>query len=352
MFEGFPRQAGAVTTCAGTGYIALDIVIEHGTDAPRGAWAGGSCGNVLAILAYMGWRSCPIGRLGDDLAAELVMSDLSRWGTDTSQLRQSRGIDTPIVLEHVFPQMRQVDHRFSWHCPHCRARLPRFRPVLKSQVAEIGRELAGPSAFYFDRVSHGAVALAESLRDQGTLIVFEPSSAGQSDLFHAACRVADVIKYSRERIPDTLCHLDAPHALLEVQTLGGAGLRYRFNPSVAKARTWTHLEGVETAHVRDTTGAGDWCTAALIASIGGRGRRGLLTANEEDISLALQLGQAMAALNCQFEGARGLMYSASPDDLTRFVQVCMAQRKAPDLSASGKAQLHGDPMESLCPMCR
>ena len=38
----------------GAGLVALDVIIPADLDAPVRLWAGGTCGNVLAVLAYLG----------------------------------------------------------------------------------------------------------------------------------------------------------------------------------------------------------------------------------------------------------------------------------------------------------
>ena len=67
----------------GTGFVALDIV--EGRSSTFGA-AGGSCGNVMAMLAWMGWNSAPIGRLGTDAAGDYVIEEFRVLSVDSSAL--------------------------------------------------------------------------------------------------------------------------------------------------------------------------------------------------------------------------------------------------------------------------
>jgi hypothetical protein len=39
----------------GIGLIALDLVMGADRESSVRSWAGGTCGNVLSILAYLGW---------------------------------------------------------------------------------------------------------------------------------------------------------------------------------------------------------------------------------------------------------------------------------------------------------
>jgi hypothetical protein len=74
------KPATASPTCIGVGFVVADIV-EGSVE--QFVAAGGSCGNVMAILAWFGWNAAPMSRLGPDWAAKVVRKDLSGW-------RQSR----------------------------------------------------------------------------------------------------------------------------------------------------------------------------------------------------------------------------------------------------------------------
>jgi hypothetical protein len=95
--------------------------------------------------------------------------------------------------------------------------------------------------------------------------------------------------------------------LLEIRTLGSRGLRYRHRLGRGVSK-WMHLEAMGAPRISDTCGSGDWCTAGLLAILAGNGQAGLRSAGAKDISEALRYGQALAAWNCAFEGARGGMY--------------------------------------------
>src|SRR5215831_3040640 len=60
----------------GAGLIALDLVISSDPQSPARSWAGGTCGNVLSILAYLGWEAYPIARLNGDPASIRVLADM------------------------------------------------------------------------------------------------------------------------------------------------------------------------------------------------------------------------------------------------------------------------------------
>jgi len=163
--------------------------------------------------------------------------------------------------------------------------------------------------FFFDRASPGAIFLAEEFKKSGSLIVFEPSGKADERLQRKALSLAHICKYSTEQFLD-LYRNNRERPLLEVQTLGSKGLRFRQNVP-GESGAWERLDALRVGQVKDSAGAGDWLTAGLIFRLGQRGHDGFLATSRKEITDALKLGQALAAWNCQFEGARGGMYSVS-----------------------------------------
>ena len=72
--------------------------------------------------------------------------------------------------------------------------------------------------------------------------------------------------------------------------------------------------------MKDTAGAGDWCTAGLILRLGDEPHRSLLAMASDDVSESLRYGQALAAWACRFEGPRAGMYQERPTAIERNVQ--------------------------------
>ena len=102
--------------------------------------------------------------------------------------------------------------------------------------------------------------------------------------------------------------------LVEVQTLGASGLRYRHRLGRGVS-AWRTLPATPAPRLADTCGSGDWCTAGLIAKAAVHGLGGLKTGGSEGLEGALHYGQTLAAWNCGFEGARGGMYALDPSAL-------------------------------------
>jgi sugar/nucleoside kinase (ribokinase family) len=293
------RKTQAGPLCLSTGFVAMDIVEgEAGTFAA----AGGSCGNVMALLSFMGWQTQPVARLGPDDAGSYVKEELKRLGVDTKHIKSTAGIQTPIVIQRfVRSTSGERTHRFSLSCPDCGGWLPRYRPTTIKHASEVIETNCVPKAFFFDRVSPCALKLSEWAREAGSLVIFEPSSIGDERQFQKAVDASHVLKYSHDRLghlPD-LAKISGPNIIIETHGIDGLKVKWRSR--------WSTLPAIVANRVVDEAGSGDWCTAALIHTIGEGGSQALESLNKDRLDYGLRLGQALAAINCGFEGARGAM---------------------------------------------
>jgi fructokinase len=143
--------------------------------------------------------------------------------------------------------------------------------------------------------------MAEWAKKNDAVVFFEPSSIAEDSLFERAVDACDILKFSNERFSDNCELSQAWGPSLVVRTMGADGLQARW-----KGR-WSSFEPFVAPRVLDAAGAGDWCSVALLHVLAQRGASGFGAARKAEIERALRLGQALAALSCGFEGARGLM---------------------------------------------
>jgi len=336
----------------GTGLIALDVIIEADGKRKPWMWTGGTCGNVLAIMSYLGWQAFPVSRLNGDAASRYVEEDLIRWQVHLDYARTTPGSRTPIVVHRILKTPKGLPfHRFSWTCPNCGAWLPGYRPVLASAARSIAERLGSPNVFFLDRVSRGALILAKACIAKGALVFFEPSGLGEPRLFREALRLAHILKYSNERVRSLQGVGNGGGPLLEIQTLGAEGLRYRSRIAGAMTDGWERLEAYQVAKLRDAGGAGDWCTAGIIHGLAQKGLAGLSNICRSQLEEALRFGQALAAWNCGFEGARGGMYAVDKPTFRRQVQSIISQggSKVPQREVPNPAVREA--FECICPAC-
>jgi len=296
--------------CAGTGLLALDIIFNGSSGVAHRLWAGGSCGKVLTVLSYLGWQSFPVARLGKDMAASKILADIDQFHVCSDFIERDKNLSTPIIVERIRKGSDGSPiHRFFWICPNCGAWFPRYRPLLLSAAKHAAINLPQMQCFYFDRVSPGALELAERARKSGALVVFEPPSVKDESAFWKAIKLSHILKYAhgRERHFEFLTSENCPPFVIE--TLGKDGMRYKLRKKTQGSTRWKTLPAYRVNQFRDAAGSGDWCTAGIIHMLGRKGSHEFKTVSENRLIEALQFGQAMAALNCQFEGARGGMYS-------------------------------------------
>ncbi len=348
-----PREAHQ-HSCVGTGFIALDVIRNSvGTTVTETRFAGGSCGNVLTVLAYFGWNATAVGRIGDDHAGHELVEDLSRWHVNTKLLQMEAGRGTPVVVQENYVDARgRPRHRFSRGCPVCGATLPAYRPLLTSEVATIAAKLPSHSVFYFDRVAPGTLDLAQQSRASGALVVFEPSGIKDDRLFAECLKASHVVKYANDRIDGVHDLVAKAKVPIEIETLGAKGLRLRVRAK-GRAGAWRDLPAFSAPELRDAAGAGDWTTAGLM--------HGLVTksaspdeavTDAEAVVRATQQGQALAALNCGFEGARGLMYVADAERVLELAAAIVKGTEEPSVAAvQSKKPFKGRSDGKACPTC-
>lgn len=298
----------------GTGLIALDLVFGLDPKTPIRSWAGGTCGNVLSILAYLGWDAYPIARMNGDPASERVRADMAEWGVELDFASCEPTAHTPIIIQEIRRgRDGKPKHRFSWSCPKCGKWLPGFKPVTTAAVDAVKPALENTSVFFLDRLSRAALSLAKEAADRGAVVVFEPSGKGASNLLAEAINLAHIVKYSSHRIENIEGLMDKGTAtIVEIKTLGEQGLKYRHRFGRTPSK-WIHVSAIPAMRLTDTCGSGDWCTAGLLANVATRGLTGFRERGTDGLRAALRYGQALAAWNCGFEGARGGMYAVAQD---------------------------------------
>jgi fructokinase len=299
-------------TCVGTGFIVLDVIrntVENGATEKR--FVGGSCGNVLAILSYFGWTTSAVGRIGDDHAGRELLYDFGKCGVRTDLLRVETGRGTPVIVQENYVDSKgRPRHRFSRACPVCGASLPAYRPLLANDAESVASKLPAHAVFYFDRVAAGTLELARKSRARGALVVFEPSGIKDERMFAECLKAAHIVKYSNERIEEVHDVVAKAKVPVEIETLGAKGLRLRVRAN-GLAGSWKELPAYSAPELRDAAGSGDWCTAGIVQCLVGNGSSvEQLVCDADAVVAATRYGQALAALNCGFEGARGLMYTA------------------------------------------
>ena len=288
-------------TIIGTGIFNLDTIVVR--EYP--AWpamrpfvekevlqeVGGTCGNVMCMLATMGWKVRPVACLDDSVEGLKIMEDLKAFGCDCTYVSNTPGGGTTLLRcthkkdadgRHVMsvragsPGGSRFPKR---HFLRARDEAPAFLEALKE----------APAVFFFDDSAAGNRALAKGLKERGSLIFFEPSRvASNADL--DAIGLSDFIKFSDENVPD-VSFADAFPDKVFIQTMGPAGVRIK-----EKGGAWYVVEGVRNDTVVDTEGAGDTFTSAFIN----------VMADGETVADAAREAMKMASRSVGFLGSKGM----------------------------------------------
>lgn len=306
-----------------TGRLTLDVIVRdpEAMATPR-SQAGGTCGNVCANLAHLGWKCYPLTDLGDDDPGRRFCRDLERFGVRVDLIRHLDDLETPVIVHHIRQTPTGAVHSFSSRCPSCHRRLQYYEPVPLAHVEDRLESVPVARVFFFDRDSDGSLLLARRCREQGALVVYEPNYAGKESLFDEAMAVAHVLKVSRERLKDVVDRPSVSIPRLVIETHGAQGLRFRDQRN--GPGEWVRLPALPVAVVRDAGGSGDWCTAGIVHRIGQGGIEGFTRAPEAELVEALRFGQALGAWNCAFEGARGGVYRVGRDRFQQDVRRILA----------------------------
>lgn len=331
-----PRKPSAI----GIGLVALDVVSGGVNHIERaGLYAGGTCGNVLTVLSFLGWGAAPVARLADDAAGRAVRNDMRAFNVDLRLIGLEPRARTPIVGQRIrVDESGSPRHTFSWTCAECGSRFPGFYAVtLASAESVIEHRPQTHTVYFCDRPSPAAVRLAEHFRERGAIVIFEAAGVGVPSHFRAMLELAHIVKYSHEtqKVLDILRSDNPATAFLEIETLSAEGLRYIVRrPHLVG--TWRTRSAFEAPRLRDTSGAGDWCTAGIIDALCRRGLPALLRSKDAEIAAGIDAAQSLSAWNCAFEGARGGMYgvsSAKVKKLAAVIRQAKVNPAVPELNA-------------------
>ena len=337
------KRPNKCVTSLGSGFIALDLVEGSSKVFPA---VGGSCGNVVSILAWLGWNSKIAGRLRCDVAGRFIKDELEQLGVDVSDLAlEEKGVSPIVIQKFVEDKEGGRTHRFSLTCPDCKGWLPRYRAMTRKHASPVIEKGHCPNLYYFDRANPATLKLARWAHEGGALIVFEPQSVPEERYFEEAIDLCHVLKYASDRlghIPD-LGEAQSPKMI--VKTQGDEGLSVRWNGR------WVKYSAFVPPVFKDAAGSGDWCTAGIIHQLGQSGADAFTSHSKSDIGQALRFGQALAAVNCGFEGARGAMSALNHKSFNKVLRSLSSNRSDTAIDWPVDENITPDLPTGLCFSC-
>lgn len=298
----------------GSGQYNWDVIIQR--EYPEGFVAGkrnpctdevlkeevgGTCGNVMCMLAHLGWDARPQVKL-DIKEGQKLADSLKDFGCDTRyvSLVENGGFSG---MECTHRRNRKTgEHELGLHGFGPNA--SRFRKITELRARDevpafLDMISETPNVYFFDHMDAGPRKIAQELHKKGTLVYFECENCKDWKKFLKSVDVADIVKFSDENVPDISFCKDYPTKLF-IQTQGSKGLQFSL-----RGGNWIHIKPVKVANVVDWEGCGDTVSAVFLNELGKIGLPRVSDLTEEQVISALNVAAEKSALNTQHMGSKG-----------------------------------------------
>lgn len=222
---------------------------------------GGTCGNVMCMLAHLGWTARPQVKLIDSEEGHKLADSLIEFGCDSRYISFSaNGGFSGLMCTH------RKNRNTGEHELGLRGFGPngsRFRKITELRARdEVPHFLDSiteyPDIYFFDHNEAGPREMAKDFRNRGTLIYYEAENNKDWNKFIKSVEVADIVKFSDENVPDIDFCNDYPEKLF-IQTRGSKGMRYSLNGG-----EWIRVNPVSVEKVVDWEGCGDTVSAVFL----------------------------------------------------------------------------------------
>jgi len=298
------EKQGKKLTCLGAGTFPLDNLQEKNGKDVKTIYqhVGGTCGNVMSILAWMGWHTLPAARLDDSEAGLLIKADLESYGCDTRLV--SNTPDGGITILDIIHKIGRDGKPKTAYMPHSprggRFVNHRFWTLKQAQALFDSLEEM-PDVFFFDRCAPGNILLAQLFHERGVLVYYEPNEPVDRNFLRAVA-ASDIVKFSNEKHPD-VSFTEGFTDKLFIQTLNEKGLRFKL-----RAEGWITIPPEHNPHAVDGEGAGDWTTSAFINEMGHHHMLTFDRIHQPNVTHYLEEAQRLASMSVSYIGAKGLIH--------------------------------------------
>lgn len=304
-------------TCLGSGVFNLDTVVVREypegyqkqrkfTEKEMTEEVGGTCGNVMSMLPYLGVQTFPLAILDQTEQGYKIKDTLALYGADTRFVsNREKGGTTLLRCTHRLDKEGKKEVKFRATSP---GSMFAKRKQLSTKNGEVGEFLGRldfvPDVFFFDDPAAAHVKIAQALRQKGTLVYFEPEKIANDKLkpFLERVKCADVVKFSAERISDE-SWIGQFSDKLFIRTMGEKGVAFKL-----RGGDWTIVPPVVNGNVVDWEGAGDWTTSAFIAELCKGGHLKVADLTDTIVRTALEEAQKIASKSVSFLSSKGMIH--------------------------------------------
>lgn len=265
---------------------------------------GNTCGNVSAILPYLGVDSYPVGQFDNSEQGQKMKADLAHYGADVRfvENRETGGGTTLLQCTHKRDkETGKPAITFRQTSPGSRFPKRHFLREKDEAPAFIEALDFTPDIYFFDESAAGLRYLAKELRQKGTLVYFEPESEKDQKAFLKGVEVSDIVKFSHEKVTD-LSFTDDCKDKLVIRTMGAEGLEFNLC-----GHGWQKVPASPVDKVVDWEGAGDWTTSQFIACLCERDLLAIGKMTDENIRECLEKASETAARSVGYLASKGMI---------------------------------------------
>jgi sulfofructose kinase len=272
---------------------------------------GGQVATAVVTCARLGLSTKYIGTVGDDLRGRLQMDSLRASGIDIEHVQQR--VNCPNQSAYIVVDESTGERTIFWNRPDC----------LTISPAEITPDqITCARLLHID--GHDTPAVEHAARiARGANI---PVTVDVDTIYAGFDRVLPLVDYliASAEFPARWTGIEDPlAALITIQRNSGmrvAAMTLGAHGALAYTEERFHYSPAFIVNCIDTTGAGDVFHGAFCYAV----------LQQMPIADALEFSNAMAALNCTAEGARGRI--AGLEEIRQFMQSGIARRPHPSLA--------------------
>jgi len=304
----------------GSGVYNLDIILRRSypegfvlgrrnpfVDTVHSEEVGGTCGNVMCMLAHYGEEVYPQAQFDCSPQGQQIKSDLAHYGCHTDLVENIPTGGTAILECSHRLDKNTGEHKIAFRSYGPESRFMRRKQLrVKDEVPAFLESLTFvPDLYFFDDPEAGPRALAVALAAKGSMVYFESEGdKGNPDRRRKMLRgfeVSHIIKCSSSNVSAEDLQGYEQGRLL-ILTDAEKGVRFNLNGA-----GWVTLPAVPNDNVVDWEGAGDWTTATFIHQLSLHGVRQMADLTPELVTLCLNEAQKVASRSVSYIGSKGMI---------------------------------------------
>lgn len=302
------------------GFTTIDYVCLEDGQLNKTA-LGGTAANVCTALSRLGVRVGLVAVVGDDARGRFAIEALAREHLAIGLIESRFGYATPFCIEILKQRENNYcGHSFRSLLFRSEQRSSRFIAPTKALLNRVMTEHPKIKLLFTNKQFHGILDLIDCY---SPVLVYEPDCVDLPDLHRELVSRCDVYKFSHEQFIDYAYDFADDAAKVVIETFGSEGLRFR----LSRGGEWQHLIVSGGPELLDTSGAGDWFSAGLIAQML---KAESSTQSADQMERAISVAAKMSRLSCAYMGATGFAVDEGWEDYLEEMTVTAGRQEFAD----------------------